>query len=416
MPAVQLHDVITCPACQTEIDLSEAVENRIRAKMDAELAVQRQQLSETMTQLAAREASVKQLEADVVSRVEAAVAAEKQSLSAAAKEKAKQEYDLQLRDQASELDEIRGQLKQSQDNELSLRQSERKLKERTESLELEVARRVDAEREEVRQKARAEADESHRLKEAEKDAQIDGLRRKIDELKQKAEQGSVQIQGEVLELDIEQMLRSSFPGDQISEVAKGVNGGDVQQSVLSAAGTNCGLILWETKRTKNWSNAWLQKLKDDQRGAKAAAAVIVSEVLPPEIKTIGCIEGVWVCSRVCAVGLASALRSGMIEVAKTRLAAEGRNVKVELVYNYLSSPEFKGRVSGIVESFAALQEDLASERRAMQRRWANREKQLERAVSNSAGLCGDLEGIIGATMPQIEQLQLAHLEDQRDAA
>jgi hypothetical protein len=228
MPAVQLHDVITCPACQTEIDLSEAVENRIRAKMDAELAVHRQQLSETMTQLALREASVKQLEADVASRVDAAIAAEKQTLSAAAKEKAKQEYDLQLRDQASELDEIRGQLRKSQENELSLRQSERKLKERTESLELEVARRVDAEREEVRQKARAEADESHRLKEAEKDAQIDGLRRKIDELKQKAEQGSVQIQGEVLELDIEQMLRSSFPGDQISEVAKGVNGGDVQ--------------------------------------------------------------------------------------------------------------------------------------------------------------------------------------------
>ncbi len=121
-------------------------------------------------------------------------------------------------------------------------------------------------------------------------------------------------------------------------------------------------------------------------------------------------------SRSCVAGLASALRAGVIEVAKTRRAIEGRNGKVELVYAYLSSPEFKGRVAGIVESFVALQEGLIKEKRATQRCWAIREKQLERAVVNSTGLCGDLEGIIGASMPQIEELQLLHLEDRTDAA
>lgn len=416
MSAAQITDVITCPACRTEIQLSEAVESRLRTKLDGELASERQKLAEQLKQLASRETSVKQLEADVAERVQKELAAERKKLVADARDLAKQELCVELDDQASQLSELRADLKKAQEAELALRQSERKLKERAESLELEVARRMDAEREMVRKKAQEDAAEAHRLKEAEMDQQIAGLRRKIDELKQKAEQGSVQLQGEVLELDIEQMLRSNFPLDSVLEVSKGVNGADVSQSVVSATGAPCGVILWETKRTKNWSNVWLEKLRDDQREAKAAAAVIVSEALPPEIKTIGCIGGVWVCSRSCAAGLAAALRAGIIEIAKARQAAEGRNEKVELVYSYLSSREFKGRVAGIVESFVALQDDLVTEKRAMQRRWAKREKQLERAVTNATGLYGDLEGIIGGTMPQIEQLQLLHLEDKTEAA
>lgn len=414
--AAQLSDVIICPTCSSEIPLTDAVEARLRNRLDAEIAVERKRVAEQLRKLSARENSIKEIEAQFAQRVETAIAAERTKLAEAAIEKAREELGIELNDKSSELTELRGQLKKSQATELVLRKSERQLKERAESLDLEVARRMDEERGNVRKKALADATEEYSLKQAEKDLKIEGLLKKINELKQKAEQGSMQVQGEVLELDLEGMLRQTFATDNFSEVAKGTNGADVSQDVVSPSGQTCGSILWETKRTKNWNSGWLPKLRDDQRAAKASVAVIVSEALPPDVRNIACIEGVWVCSRSCATGLASALRAGIIEVAKTRQAAEGRNEKVELVYSYLSGPEFQARVTGIVEAFVALQDGLAKERQAMHRIWSKREKQLERAVVNATGLYGDLEGIIGASMPQIEELQLVSIEDQSSAA
>ncbi|MEZ6096878.1 MAG: DUF2130 domain-containing protein [Pirellulaceae bacterium] len=269
---------------------------------------------------------------------------------------------------------------------------------------------MDSEREQLRTQAREQFEEQHQLKDAEKEKQISDLRKQIDELKRKAEQGSQQMQGEVQELALEDLLTSTFPTDTIDPVAKGVFGGDAVQRVFDSMGLNCGSILWESKRTKNWSNGWLAKARDDQRSARAGCVVIVSEALPDGIRTFGVLDGVWVCSWSCVTGLAMALRVGLIEVGKSKLAVQGQHEKMELVYNYLAGREFQQRIEGVVEAFITMQSDLDAEKRSMQRLWSKREKQLQRALSNTAGLYGDLQGIIGASMPLIEGLESPRIE------
>ncbi len=219
-----------------------------------------------------------------------------------------------------------------------------------------------------------------------------------------------------MELELEDLLRRHFPYDEIIPVPKGVHGGDTLQNVRDTAGCLCGSILWESKRTKAWSDAWLPKLRDDQRAAKAQIAAIVTLEMPKGLTTFASIDGVWVTSRACLFGLASALRAGLIEVAAAKRATEGRQEKMDLLYNYLSGPEFRHRVEGIVEAFMTLRQDLEIEKRAIQKIWAKREKQLDRAIANTAGLHGDLRGIVGASLPQIETLELPALSDESDKA
>lgn len=195
----------------------------------------------------------------------------------------------------------------------------------------------------------------------------------------------------------------------IDAVPVGAHGGDILHRVHDPSGLDCGVILWEAKRTKNWSDNWLPKLRNDQRSAKAHVAILTSEELPKGITHFGCIDGVWVTSHHCLMGLAAALRHGMIEAARTRRSLLGRQNKVELLYTYLAGSEFRQRIEGIVEAFMTLKEDLESEKRSMHRLWAKREKQLERAALNTAGLYGDLGGILGPSLPQIANLELAVL-------
>jgi hypothetical protein len=174
-------------------------------------------------------------------------------------------------------------------------------------------------------------------------------------------------------------------------------------------GLDCGAILWESKRTKNWIDGWLPKLRNDQRAAKAHVAVLTSEELPKGLTNFGCIDGVWVTNRHCLMGLAEALRQGMIEAARMKRSLQGRQDKVELLYNYLAGSEFRQRIEGIVEAFMTLRDDLESEKRSMHRLWAKREKQLERAARSTSGMYGDLAGILGPNLPQIANLELASI-------
>ena len=231
-------------------------------------------------------------------------------------------------------------------------------------------------------------------------------------MKRKSEQGSQQAQGEVFELEIEDLLRQHFPFDIIEAIPRGTHGGDVLQQVHDNLGRECGTILWESKRTKVWSDGWLPKLRDDQRAARAHLAVLATVEMPKGLSTFGNIDGVWVTSRACLLGLAAALRAGLVEVARTRKSMEGQQTKIEFLYSYFSGPEFTQRIEGIVEAFIAMKGDLEAERRSMQRLWAKREKQLDRAVANTAGLYGDVGGILGAKLPQIAQLELAPLTDE----
>jgi hypothetical protein len=266
----------------------------------------------------------------------------------------------------------------------------------------------------VRNKAKLEAEEGLKLKVAEKEEQIAGMQRQIEELKRKAEQGSQQLQGEVQELELESLLQSTFPNDSIEPVAKGEHGGDVVHKVAGPNGQHCGTILWESKRTKNWSDAWLSKLREDQRAAKAEVALIVTQALPDGVETFNMIDGVWVTSHHCAIPVAIALRYSLIELAAARQAGEGQQTKMELVYQYLTGPRFRHRIQAIVEKFGDMHEDLQRERKTMTKLWARREEQIRCVVESTAGMYGDLQGIAGKTLQEIEGLEFKLLPEVRE--
>jgi hypothetical protein len=332
--------------------------------------------------------------------------AQKAELEQKIRKEAEDRLALELKDLRLQNEEKDRKLREMQEQELLLRKRQRDLEDRERQLQLELERKLTEERTRIWNDAAAKLAEEHRLKDAEKDRQINEMLRQIEELKRRAEQGSQQAQGETLEVELENLLRATFRTDDIQPVPKGVRGADVIQHVRTALGNFCGTILWESKRTKHWSDGWIQKLKDDQREMKANVAVIVSAVLPKEIKHIGNIDGVWVCDFAAAEGLALALRGGLVELARTRASLAGKGEKMELVYNYLASQDFRQRVEAIVESYAALTEDLENEKRAMERIWAKREQQLKRGVKNMAGLYGDLQGIIGSALPPVPKLEL----------
>lgn len=401
---------INCPNCKAEISVNEVLQTQlseqIRVEIESELRGRENELLQTKNQLEQQQSRLKKQEESIAAQIKLGVESQRAAVIAEAKRLAEEAIGVELKDRASQVEELAAKLQKANANELELRKQERHLKAKTEELELAVARQLDHEREKIREAAKKQATEEHQLKEAESKKVISDMSRQIDDLKRKAEQGSVQVQGEVQELALETMIQSAFPADTIDPVGKGVNGADCKQTVRSSTGVCCGNILWESKRTKSFSKAWLSKLRDDRRSARASIAVIVTQAMPDGLDTFAIIDGVWVCSWQCARGLAMALRAGLIEVEKNHLAAEGRVEKMEVVYNYLSSKEFFQCVEGITEAFVTMKSDLESEKRTTKRLWSKREKQIERAINNTASLYGDLQGIIGASMPLIEGLSL----------
>jgi len=367
-------ETIKCPDCGAVIELSEAISH------DIEVRLKQQYENE--------------------------IGKTKKAIEEKAKKEAQESLNIKISDLNEQLEEKTKNLKEAQRQELELRKRQRELVEKEEKLELELSRKIDAERQKIIQKTSKEFEETHRLKDAEKDKQLDDMKKQIDELKRKSEQGSQQMQGEVLELELEESLNEEFPFDDIEPVAKGIKGGDIIQTVKTQSGRICGKILWETKRTKNWSDSWIQKLKDDQRDAKADLAILVSETLPKGFHHFRLISGVWVTDILSAVSLALALRVVLIQVARERETQVGKKEKMEIAYNYLTGQEFRNRVEAIVESFTAMKADLEAERRAMLKTWAKREKQIERVISNAAGMHGDLQEIAGSSLPTIKMLEL----------
>jgi hypothetical protein len=240
-------------------------------------------------------------------------------------------------------------------------------------LDLEAARKIDAERQIIQNEASKRAEERYHLRLAEKEKQIHDAKRANDELKRKLEQGSQQAQGEVLEIQLEELLRGAFLLDQIEAVPKGMNGADIVQKVFTRSGQNCGTIVWESKRTKSWSDGWLLKLKEDQRQLKAEIAVLVSEALPKDCRGFSQVSGIWVSDPQCAVSLATLLRCQLLQVAATRAAAIGAKQKSELLYEYVASTQFRHRVESVAEAFMSMHTGLQEEKRSTHRLWAKRE-------------------------------------------
>ncbi len=394
-------DSIECPSCGEVIPISETIYHQVAERAERDLKAkslqQERALAAREKQLQAREGAFDRL---VQEHVEAATA----DLKTQAEQQARRSVSLELEDlrrQAADKDE---KLQAAEKAELELRKQKRALEERERALELETARRIDEERRKIEEQAVRQIEERYRLKDAEKDKKLQDALAVNEELRRKLQQGSQQTQGEVLELELEELIRTTFPFDQIEPVPKGVNGADVIQRVHNKNGHCCGAIVWESKRTKGWSEGWIQKLKDDLRLVKGDLAIIVSEALPKEVKHFAHMKGVWVSSRDCALTVAAALRFQLIEVANIKAAAVGKNEKMEIIYKYLSGPEFRQRVEAIVEAFIDMQEDLQEERRVAERRWSKREKQIQRVISNTSGMYGDLQGLVGSSLGSIPAL------------
>lgn len=408
---------ITCPNCQTAIKLTESLAAPLLESTRQQF---QQQMAEKDRQVAAREAALKkqqeelqQAQAAVDEQVAEKLKAERAVIAGEEAKKAKLLLGADLEVKAKELAELHEVLKQrdeklaeAQKAQAEVLKMQRELADAKREMDLTVEKRVQDSLVAVRDKAKLEAEEGLKLKVLEKEQTIASMQKQIEELKRKAEQGSQQLQGEVQELQIESILRQAFPRDSIEPVPKGEYGGDAIHHVFGETSQPCGSILWESKRTKNWTDGWLAKLRGDQRTAKAEFAVIVSHALPRGLETFDHIDGVWVTCPALAVPVAIALRHSLIELAHARQAGEGQQTKMELVYQYLTGPRFRHRVQAIVEKFSDMQQDLEKERKTMTRLWAKREEQIRCVIESTAGMYGDLQGIAGSTLQEIEGLEI----------
>lgn len=412
---------IICPKCRTAIKLTESLAAPLIAKTRKQFE---QRLAEKETYFAARELDLRKSQRGLV-KARAAISnevanrlqSERAKIADAEAKKARLALaaDLKKRDRnVADLQRMLAanneKLAEAQQAHADVMRKGRELDDARREIALSIEKKVQESLAEVRQKAKTEAEEFLNAKVLQREAEISGMRRQIDELRRKAEQGSQQLQGEALERELESMLRERFPRDDIEATPVGEYGGDILQHVLTQEGLVCGKILWECKRTKSWNDRWLAKVKDDQRAAKAEIAMIVSRVLPRGIETFDYIDSVWVTKLRFAIPLAVALRQSLIDVSGSRLAADGQRTKIELVYHYLTGPRFRHRLDAIVEKFTDMQTDLDRERKTMMRIWAKREEQLKGVLNSSAGLYGDLQGIAGRAMPEIESLDVLLIE------
>ena len=402
---------ILCPKCGAEIALSEAVSHRLRSELEADFEKQRNELNAAVTareqKLRTGQEALEARAAQVAGEVARQLEAERRKLTGEAVHQAEAKLGTQLKDLQAQVGEQQSKLKEAQEAELNLRKQQRELESAKNNFELEVARKLDAERKKIADDARQQAVEAERLRLADKDNVIRGLQEQIGALQQRAEQGSMQLQGDTLELQLENNLRLAFPYDEIVEVKTGLRGADVTQHVRTNTGFDCGTILWEAKRAKNWSADWPEKLKADQREARAELAVIVTTCPPEGLRGIGQCDGVWVCEPPFAPALAAALRQGLTSTAAQRLQQTDRTDKMAALYDHLCSVAFRQHVEALVEAFVGLQEQLGAEQRAFARQWKEREQQLQKAITHTAMLYGGIQGIAGReALPEIRTLQL----------
>lgn len=404
-------NTIKCPHCGKDVEIDKALEGQIEARVltaahkehEAELA----KVKERAAQLANEQLKNRlELEAEK-SKQALELEREKMKLELEGQSKKQlQQQELlieQLRDDAKSdkeaATELRGQLKELMEN---LREE----KKARADAELAAQKKLAESEDKIRAEALKSADESHRLKQLEMEKKLADTQKALEDAQRKATQGSQQNQGEVLELDLESRLREEFPLDDIAEVKKGQRGADIVQTVKNQSLASCGILLWETKNGK-WQPAWAPKFKQDIREANANIGVIVSHELPTDYGDMKYLENnVWAVKPKLAPVLAAALRGTILQVDMANRNAEGKDAKMEALYQFLVGPEFRHRVEAIVENYGTLQEEIEKEKRSAALRWAHQEKAIRAVIDNTIGMYGDLQGITQKALPAIKSLEL----------
>lgn len=370
---------IICPNCKKEISIDEALSHKVQDKLEKNLR---------------DEFNKKYLE-------------EKKKLEEKVGEESGKELAL-LREQ---LEKQKKDLDQAREYELELRKKTRELEEKEKNLELETIRQIDEERKKIREKTESEVTEKFHLKEREQNALIESLKKSLEEAQRKASQGSQQLQGEVLELELEEILRREFPVDGITEVAKGKFGADILHVVRDNAGRECGKIIWESKRTRNFEDGWIDKLKADLREAKADMAILVSTVLPKDIRIFGQKGGVYITSFECLVQVSKVLRESLIALSNMKVLSVGKNERIESLYKYITSSEFAQKIDSMMETYFSMQKTLDREKIALQKIWAQREKEIDRLKNSTLTIHGSLSGLIDSPLPEVKSLDFPEVTD-----
>ena len=385
---------IKCPNCSHEFELNESLREDVKKELRDEMKEWQRKKEEAFNSQMAEERKKIQ-----------------QDTEQAIRKKISSDFEVQMRQLEQNNKDNEEKLKEARQQQVEFLRKEQELKTKEAELELSVQKKLQEEREklstEIRklEEQRISAKETEfqlRLKEMEK--QLDDQKKLAEEMRRKAEQGSMQLQGEVQELALEEMLRSTFPFDVVSEVGKGVRGADCIQTVRNNFGQECGKIIYESKRTTSFGNDWIEKLKTDMRSNGAEIAVIVTKAMPKDMDCFGIKDGVWICSFGEVKALAAVLRDGVIRVFNAAKNQENKGDKMQMLYNYLTGVEFKGQVESIAEGFMAMRNSITKERMQMEKMWKEREKQLEKVLINTSGLYGSVKGIAGASVGDIPLL------------
>ena len=399
---------INCLKCGHELNvedvLAKQIEEKYRNEMNLSITKIQEDYATKELSLKQRENEIKQQQADIDLKVTEKLKIETYKAARQLKTQFEQQYEQRLKSLSDETESAKKEISDLKNAKIENEQLKRKLKEQEQDLvlkyEQKLTERLQHETETIQKRESERVD----LKLRERDELIGSLSKQVEEMRRKAEQGSMQMQGEVQELAVEEILRSMFPVDLIEEVGKGIKGADVIHTVRNRIGTDCGKILYESKRTKTFVQDWISKLKADALIVKADLLVIITEALPEGIEKIGQRDGVWICTYNDFKGLVIVLRESLIKIAEAYSSQTNKGEKMQMLYDYLTSNEFMLQISAIVEGFSDLQDSYVREKRAMERIWKEREKQLEKVLLNTNHFIGSIKGIAGTSIPQLKEI------------
>lgn len=400
------NSTIQCPKCKHEFQANEALNHQLQHLLTKEREELQQEFDKKDNLLRKHQAKIKQEKMELETTVNKMLAEREKEMRVQLKEKVKGEYAHEISELQKEVEEKQQMVNKAKDKELELARLQRKFAEQEKAYELKMERQLLEERIKLEGLISDREQQKHEMKFAEKDKQLNDLKKQLDEMKRKAEQGSMQLQGEVQELAIEECLRELFPIDEISEVAKGQRGGDTVQEVMDKTGRSCGKILYESKRTKNFNSTWIDKLKQDQQRENAQVAVLVTEEMPEGMGAFGWIDSICICKFSTLPIVASLMRDKIIELFCLKEVNTNRADKMALLYNYLTGTEFRIHIEEIIQGFESMKDGIEKEKRAFERIWKEREKQLMRVIQNTSQMYGSLKGIAGNALPVVEVLEL----------
>jgi hypothetical protein len=441
---------IKCPNCKTEISVDDVLHAQVEARIreqyeaykrkdkvaietkEAELAKKAEELeaakkntdravaeaiSGKMAELAKKEEEVEKAKRDadtlVANTVREKLAQREQEIAKQAKADAENEKKAEIELLKSHEQDLTAKLTAARKEQAQLMDEKRKLQDEKETFEIEKRKQLDAARAAIKEESDKKAANAYQTILAQKEKTLADALRANEDLKRKIEQGSQQSQGEVAELNLEEELGKAFIYDTIEPVPKGIRGADVIQKVHNSAGKDCGQIIWEVKNTKAWSDNWIQKLKDDQRGVRADVAIIISSIMPEGVKTFAPRDGVWICDTHLAIPLAMIIRDKLEAITREKGLAVGKNEKMDILYQYLTGFQFRQRIEAIVEAFSSMGQDIEKEKKYFTKKWASQEMQIKKILTNTIGVYGDIDGMV--SLPKIQALELECQEDKSDA-